>query len=427
MQGLPVNVPLGGGRRVPGMLYAPALGIRVVGIVIMAPGSNGGTGPGLELGREGLPLHKSQSTAAFGSIYRRLGCELADPGAVYDWRGNAPEPSPGGRHAPPAVAVLHISWRYTHSGKKWPKGKLKLVSSLQVAANDFLAAVSFMRDTYGPQLPVVLVGFSFGGPAAWAAAGKLTAEGVPPEGVVALAGSGRDGSAFRELGLDTLGCMLRCSQAGVAALLLHGTADENVAVEVAQYFYSALLGYVCAGSGTSAATLAVVAGSAHMFNLARDIAFSALKQWTLACIRGGGDGSCVPPCGPQPAAVQIRSGGRAEPFPVGGISRGLLLRSDVKGYSEREVEGQDCQDETPDCSPAPPNDYSPEPPLESRRRPRSASQRQHLVRPLSKPGRRPPSCIPLAEQSPRKRTPRPRVPRPERPATRCDLEPPRGR
>merc|ERR1719181_1433756 len=89
MPGLLINIPLpGGSERVPAMLYAPKDSTRVVGIVIVAPGSSGGTGPGIDRGRDGLPLAKSQTSAAFGSIYRRLGCELADAGTIYDWRAS---------------------------------------------------------------------------------------------------------------------------------------------------------------------------------------------------------------------------------------------------------------------------------------------------------------------------------------------------
>merc|ERR1711865_60421 len=334
-------------------------------------GSNGGTGPGIDRGRDGLPLPKSQSSVAFGSIYRRLGCELADAGTVYDWRfspvdaaaiaaggtcgrssvtatpavckvGNDPFGKPPRLRKPAvpsrptgSVAMLHMSWRHTYSGKKWPTfRRLKLVSSLQIAANDIVATVNFMRAKYGCHLPVVLVGFSFGGPAAWAAASKLVVDGSPPAGVVALAGSGRDGAAFRAQGLETLGCMDRCMKAGVAGLLLHGTDDHNVAIEVPHYFYSNLT-----AAGSAVLTLAVVLGAEHIFDLARDIVFAALKEWILACVGGLNSGVLsVAPCGPGPVAIQLHGGGRAEPFPVRKITREFLLspfREHGKGYSEK--------------------------------------------------------------------------------------------
>jgi len=85
----------------------------------VAPGSNGGTGPGIDRGREGLPLPKSQSSVAFGSIYRRLGCELADAGTIYDWRANPIDAScTGGRSsitAAPAVSKVAASME-SHNG-----------------------------------------------------------------------------------------------------------------------------------------------------------------------------------------------------------------------------------------------------------------------------------------------------------------------
>lgn len=295
---------------------------------------------------------KSQSSQAFGSIYRRLGLELADPGTCYDWRGMARDAShtpawgsdregsvhkstgstPAERFGP--AVVLHISWRHTHRGKRWPCRKLKLVSSLEIAANDFVAAVHYMLATYGPQLPVVLVGFSFGGPAAWAAARKLTASGAPPVGVVTLAGAGRDGPGFREHELDTLGCALRCRQAGVSALLLHGSADENVAIEVSEYLYSNL----GACEDTQAAlALAVVPGSAHLFNIARDIVFAAMKDWVLACASGvPAMRTSAVPFVAGPIALQLRARGRVEPFAVKLVPRKFLLKRATKGYSEKE-------------------------------------------------------------------------------------------
>merc|ERR1711959_253347 len=98
------------------------------------------------------------------------------------------------------------------------------------------------------------------------------------------------------VGLDTLGCAKRCLQAGVSALLVHGTADTNVAVEVPQYFYSNL---AACEDVAGALTLAVVVGSEHIFDLARDIVFAALKGWVLACICGPNSGAAsVAPCGP---------------------------------------------------------------------------------------------------------------------------------
>jgi len=362
-----LNIPLPGGTgRVPGMLYAPKEGVEAVGLVIVAPGSNGGTGPGIDRGRDGLPLPKSQSSVAYGSIYRRLGCELADSGRVYDWHfhpipaavvancgAGGPAALAAARnqlnsHGKPlrprkssvasrcsgAIPMLHMSWRYTHSGKKWPTYKrLKQVGSLQIAANDIVAAVNYMRARYGSHLPVVLVGFSFGGPSAWAAASKLTEEGAPPAGVVALAGSGRDGTAFRSQGLDTLGCAVRCREAGVSALLLHGTEDSNVAIEVPQYYYQNLLS--CGGDAGGALTLAVVLGAEHICDLSRDIVFAALKGWIVSCLRGPNAASpSVAPCGPGAVALQMHNG-MTEPWPVQEVSREFLLNPEIKGYSEK--------------------------------------------------------------------------------------------
>jgi len=302
-----VNVPLPGSiGRVPGVLYSPAPGAEVAGIVIMAPGSNGGTGPGLEKSREGLALAKSQTALAYGSIYRRLGLELANVGVCYDWRGRPIQPSqgasssfsgrstsrsepvvskPAGTPRQRVVAALHISWRHTHNGKQWPRRRLKLVRSLEIAANDFVAGVHYMRASFGMDLPVVLVGFSFGGPAAWSAASKLVKMGMPPVGVVAMAGSCRDGPAFQELGLDTLGCAVTCRKAGVSSLLIHGKDFK-------------------------------------------------IRGWVSACLYGL-PGSLVGPYDTGAVAMQLRGGGRIEPVTISPIERDILLQNGVKGYSEK--------------------------------------------------------------------------------------------
>lgn len=316
-------VPLADGAVVPAVLYAPPVGTAVLGLLVAAPGSNGGTGPGLETRRAGLPLARCHSAAADGSIYWRLGCELCT-GHEYDWRGHAAftedtksmgeigkgtisracQRTPASTTASIArVAMLHISWRHTAGGARWPGGKLKRISSLRDAAADFRAAAAWLRSSFAGQAPggrtppLVLVGFSFGSPAAWAAGAALAAEGDPPCGVVAMAGSGRGGKAFEDEALDTGGCMAACARAGVCTLLLNGTNDSNVDLDVAHHFYH-ISKDAAAIVGQASVMLAVLAGSSHMLNVARGTAFAVLKSWVLLCLRD----ALVAVCGHEIAA-----------------------------------------------------------------------------------------------------------------------------
>merc|ERR1712216_780072 len=100
-------------------------------------------------------------------------------------------------------------------------------------------------------------------------------------------------------------------------------------------------------------TLAVVVGSEHIFDLARDIVFAALKDWVVVCICGGSSGTVsVAPCGPGAVALQLHGGGRAEPFSVRLVKREFLLKPETKGYSEKVLKANCSTCEQPQPSPS---------------------------------------------------------------------------
>mmetsp|Transcript_34954 Transcript_34954/g.111086 ORF Transcript_34954/g.111086 Transcript_34954/m.111086 type:complete len:247 (-) Transcript_34954:172-912(-) len=141
--------------------------------------------------------------------------------------------------------------------------------------------------------PLILVGFSFGGPSAWAAAAAMARAGEPPCGVVALAGSGRGGAAFEREDLDTLGCIEACANSGVRTLLLHGTNDKNVDVNFAHHcfhFGRDVCSTADAVNAGAKIALVVLAGSPHMLDVVRCAAYTLLKSWVLSCLVDGGSG-----------------------------------------------------------------------------------------------------------------------------------------
>ena len=347
-----VDVPLPRGGCLQGALYAPAGPPGQGGgggqqgadaLVVCAPGSSGGCGPGLEPSNRGLPLERLGSAAALGSLYRRLGAELAG-GMRQTWRGREAKDVPGAPHARTGtrrttcrVALLQITWRHCRGGVKWPGGKLRKLEALESAVEDIEAAAAYLRARFGESLPLALVGFSFGGPSAWAAAARLVRQGAPPAAVACLAGSGRGGDRFMADGLHTRRCVEACAAAGVAALFLHGSADINVPLDVGLYYWQAHQAAVPRSVGS---TLAVLAGSAHLMDLARDTAYAALAGWLCAALGARRPpwlgAQHPPPCGPGPACMMLRGGGRpAERLEPRQVLVQELQPEEVKGYSEK--------------------------------------------------------------------------------------------
>jgi hypothetical protein len=296
-----------------------------------------------------------------------------------------------------------------------------------------VAAAKYMQATFADRtgvvpLPLVLVGMSFGGPAAWAAAAKLLCEAPVPvhlAGVAALGASGRGGSGFEDEGLDTVACVSTCAAAGVPALFLHGSSDKNVALDVAFYSYNIfcrngigtadealcekfgvtvgdrveLLADIRQSSGElikkgdvgvvngfhsdfgkvevifkegsvglrtlqffhlvqeadvekgreAQGSLIVVPGSVHNFSNARDLAFPVLKGWLARRFRSDGAKGAAktsnqhPLVTPRTGAVEVRCDRGSnhwtlEAYSVPRVTRSMLNRPSVKGYSEKASE-----------------------------------------------------------------------------------------
>lgn len=122
--------------------YRPSGPVR--GLVVLAPGSRGGMGPGQ------TPSTIGKFDPAIRCIYTLLARQLS---------------------AEPGLAVCHFNWRKNPTRKGAPPGTLKSPVTLQEGASDVGLAARYLRATHGAALPLVLVGFSFGSPAVVAAGG----------------------------------------------------------------------------------------------------------------------------------------------------------------------------------------------------------------------------------------------------------------
>ena len=244
--------------------------------VIMCPGSSGGMGPGVSKMFRGLALDRRHSAQAHGSFYARLGAELSSGVDVDSWdprrhahRGASSRPNVRGSRGaarPFRVASVQMTWRRAVNGVKWPGGELRTVSALADAVDDVCAAAAYLRARHGPDLRVILVGFSFGGAVAWASARRLGEARVA--GVVSLAGSARGGVRFETRQLDTESAVR--AMANVPKLWVHGTEDANVAPAVTRRLFELAAEPKCA---------AWVVGSEHAFDVARGAAYEPLKQF----------------------------------------------------------------------------------------------------------------------------------------------------
>lgn len=118
-----------------------------------------------------------------------------------------------------------------------PRTKLRRPDMLESAIADGLAGADYLAHKF-PNVPLILGGFSFGGPTVWAVARRLQAErpGLVG-GLVAMAGSARGGELYEEMGVDTAASVRTVSAAGVPVQFVHGTHDKNVALQVAEFLY----------------------------------------------------------------------------------------------------------------------------------------------------------------------------------------------
>jgi len=238
------------------------------GIVVCAPGSLGGLGPGIIKGTE-KGIDKDHTKGVYGAIYIRLGLELANCcECSWNWETKRERKSRMDlrRHNERlSVAVLQIDWSFRVSGH------IRLKSTLVHGVNDVRAAVNYMCSRYN--LPgCVLIGNSFGGPSVWAATTHLPKKRVLA--VVSFAGSARGGPIFEKQNLGTVSAARNFKK---PCLILHGTHDANVALPIAMKIHQA------AGKTS---TLVVVMNGEHIFAFKRHLVYPLAKRFILHTLFG---------------------------------------------------------------------------------------------------------------------------------------------
>ena len=128
------------------------------------------------------------------------------------------------------ATTVQIDWTTT------PKWNLYRKDVLASAVSDVCAAVRWMQLQHGGvEIPVALVGFSFGGPAVWASVPRLSK--VKLAGVACIAGSARGGAEHEAAKVDTDRGVKALRKRKLPCLFVHGTHDSNVDPTVTDYFF----------------------------------------------------------------------------------------------------------------------------------------------------------------------------------------------
>ena len=303
-----------------GWLYAPdgaaTATVNIVGCVLLAPGSSGGLGPGLTKCPQ--PFGEAAGKLGHGGMYMRLGKELAAGLECEGWEAAYNSTAASSKRAPSAgarprgvdrargagagrkakgagQAGAAAGWRMPVAGDccvtlqiDWttiPFKRLRRLDMLESSVADVTVAAHWLLARY-PGVPLVVAGFSFGGPSIWPALGSLPAD-APIAGAASIAGSARGGPKFAKRNLATADAVRRfCARQIIpspgaepcppAVLFLHGTHDANVALQVAEHLHDAAAHPKC---------LVQVNYALHMFDTARDATHQALRDWVVGTLQ----------------------------------------------------------------------------------------------------------------------------------------------
>ena len=294
---------------------------RTVGLVVLAPGSRGGMGPGQITGKNGTIGQFSSSIR--DCIYPKLAQRLASR----------------------SIASVHFTWRLNPTRKGAPPGTLKSPAQLMLGVEDISLAARYLRAQQGEAgrtLPLVLIGFSFGGPAVMAAGALAVSDGggerAPGEGIAPIAAVvtmgcgmrvGKHGSsAFKETGLRLVGgaskarpheyagvdsesCVDAFAAAGLPLAMIHGLADVTVDPEASAAIFAR-------ARGPKAALW--LRGADHHARARMDVVLETLGQWVPALLERPLPArvTSLGPPGPLPAAAGAAGAvprGKAVPMP----------------------------------------------------------------------------------------------------------------
>eukprot|EP00466_Bigelowiella_natans_P020131 jgi/Bigna1/69286/fgenesh1_pg.8_\ len=297
------------------------------GIVVCAPGSLGGLGPGIIKGTE-KGIDKDHTKGVYGAIYIRLGLELANCcECSWNWETKRERKSRMDlrRHNERlSVAVLQIDWISSSSSLRSShhyltvrsfrvSGHIRLKSTLVHGVNDVRAAVNYMCSRYN--LPGwVLIGNSLGGeraifffksgngggPSVWAATTHLPKKRVLA--VVSFAGSARGGPIFEKQNLGTVSAASNC---GTSMVFKHAALPEELILidapaliyEIKLECYSSIavssLFVDCPlndneqnSAAGKTSTLVVVMNGEHIFAFKRHLVYPLAKRFILHTLFG---------------------------------------------------------------------------------------------------------------------------------------------
>ena len=246
--------------------YRPGLPTAVRGLVVLAPGSRGGMGPGQTADFPHLGLFSPE----IDSIYTEVARSLAEDHGM---------------------GVAHLTWRTPPTRAGASPALRKMPAMLREAANDVAAAARFLRVAHESQpgaatLPLVLIGYCFGAAAVMAAASRaLHAEAgfalEPLAGVACLAISPRiDGTKHQYGGHDTVSAANTLGAHGIPLLMLHGSTDDVCDASCSQLLFEGAPG---------PKSLLILHGSAHNLVHRAAEAVSLLKDaWVPTLVRRWG-------------------------------------------------------------------------------------------------------------------------------------------
>ena len=194
-------------------------------------------------------------------------------------------------------AVCHFTWK-TPPIRPGARGLLKMPKTLRDGTADVAAAVRCLRvaheeDSMYYSLPLVIVGYCFGVPAALAAvANSLRREAATPSlrkgspeavalgplaGILGISSAMRADTAENDYhGCDTITCIQDLAPVGVPLLLMHGLDDSVVDVNSVAMLFDAI-------PGPKAAAW-MIAGD-HSLMSRFDVAVEAAYAWVVGLIR----------------------------------------------------------------------------------------------------------------------------------------------
>lgn len=261
-------------------------------IVIFAPGSCGGMGPGLT-----DTASASQFDASVRSIYTLVAERAAALG----------------------VASMIHSYREPPIDHRNVKNSR---SSLVMGVEDCMAAVQYMTrpERVGGNARIILVGFSYGGAVVLGAAGKLMEDRNLRQRILGLAllGSATGGIWWRERADDRLSTVcpslgglqgILSQLAGNPVLVVHGIDDKTLPVSVARDLYM---------HAKEPKGLALIEGGSHRMGEAKKAVTKFLLEWltTITTNRSSVNVGNLGPIRIKKATVKRRCSQKKQPRKV---------------------------------------------------------------------------------------------------------------